>query len=128
MARTRMPPIGKMPVSTAALRTSSTTAPMSTLLSRLAEYSMVKCGIAVHSRFFLSRALREVTAHRTVGSVVGLDGVALAGLDRTDERSRQHHLARFEGKPVGRNLVGEPCHRCGGMVEHARSKARLFQL
>src|SRR5215813_5112713 len=110
MARTRMPPIGKMPVSTAASRTSSTTAPMSTRLSRLAEYSMVKCGIAVHSRFFLSRALREVTAHRTVGSVVSLDGVALAGLDRPDERSRQHHLPCFERKSIGGDLVGEPRH------------------
>src|SRR5215475_9146983 len=110
MARTRMPPIGKMPVSAAALRTSSTTAPMSRRLSRLAEYSMVKCGIAVHSRFFLSRALREVTAHRAVGSVVGLDRVALARLDRTDERSRQHHLARFERQTIGRDLVGEPRH------------------
>src|SRR5215475_12901181 len=98
MARTRMPPTGKMPVSTAALRTNSTTSAMSTRLSRLAEYSMVKCGMAVHSRFFLSPALREVTAHRTVRSIVGLDRVALAGLDRTDERSRQHHLARFERK------------------------------
>src|SRR5215813_15195240 len=128
MARTRMPPIGKMPVSTAASRTSSTTAPMSTRLSRLAEYSMVKCGMAVHSRFFLSRALREVTAHRTIGSIVGLDRVALAGLDRADERSRQHHLASFKRKSIWRDLVGEPrdCRR--GMVEHAGGKTRLFQL
>src|SRR6476661_3700385 len=40
-----MPPSGKIPVSIAALRTTSTTSPMSTLASRLAEYSMVKCGM-----------------------------------------------------------------------------------
>src|ERR1035437_4539945 len=40
-----MPPSGKTPVSTAALRTTSTTLPISTRASRLAEYSMVKCGI-----------------------------------------------------------------------------------
>src|ERR1043165_2814598 len=98
MARTRMPPTGKMPVSTAALRTSSTTAAMSTRLSILAEYSMVKCGM----RFtpdFSCRALSEVTAPRAVGSIVGLDRVALAGFDRADERPRQHHLSCFEREP-----------------------------
>ncbi|MGY4486714.1 ribosomal protein L28 [Bradyrhizobium sp. LM3.2] len=48
-----MPPSGKMPVSTAALRTISQTAPMSRRLSRLAEYSIVKCGIAVSLPVFL---------------------------------------------------------------------------
>src|SRR3984893_9239551 len=46
IARTRMPPSGKIPVSTAALRTTSTTLPISTRDSRLAEYSMVKCGMS----------------------------------------------------------------------------------
>src|SRR6185437_9425754 len=44
-ARTRVPPIGKIPVSIAALRTTSHTLPMSTRESRLAEYSSVKCGM-----------------------------------------------------------------------------------
>src|SRR5262245_12084762 len=128
MARTRIPPTGKIPVSTAALRTSSTTAAMSTRSSRLAEYSMVKCGMRFTPDFFLSRSLSEVTAHRAIGSIVGLDRVALAGLDRADERSRQHHLAGFECKSIRRNLVGEPRDCGSGMVEHAGGKACLFQL
>src|SRR6267154_3537670 len=44
-----MPPSGKIPVSTAALRTVSTTLSISTRASRLAEYSSVKCGIVLLS-------------------------------------------------------------------------------
>src|ERR1035437_6875949 len=40
-----MRPSGKTPVSTAALRSTSTTLPISTRASRLAEYSIVKWGI-----------------------------------------------------------------------------------
>src|SRR5437868_12516853 len=119
MARTRMPPSGKMPVSTAALRTSSTTAPISTLASRLAEYSMVKCGMCLTPAFPVA-ASSEVTAHRAVGSIVGLDRVAFAGLDRANERSRQHHLSRFQRQPVRRDLIGKPGHAGRRMIEHAR--------
>ncbi|KAH2816682.1 hypothetical protein KXV85_004324, partial [Aspergillus fumigatus] len=117
-----------MPVSTAAVRTSSTTAPISTRSSRLPEYSMVKCGTGGSLPNFLVADLREVTAHRAMWSVVGLYRVALARLDRADERSRQHDLPGLEGKSVRRDLVGEPRHRRGRMVEHAGGKARLFQL
>src|SRR5882724_10051379 len=44
-----MPPSGKILVSTAALRTVSTTLSISTRASRLAEYSIVKCGIVLLS-------------------------------------------------------------------------------
>src|SRR5262249_14227301 len=104
MARTRMPPTGKMPVSTAALRTTSTTSAMSTRSSRLAVFSWGKGGRAFPPRFLLRRVLREVTAPRAVRSIVGLDRVALAGLDRADERSRQHHLTGFECQPIGCDL------------------------
>jgi hypothetical protein len=49
VVRTRMPPSGKMPLFTAALRTTSTTSAMSMRPSRLAEYSIVKCGMGDHS-------------------------------------------------------------------------------
>src|ERR1700676_4853138 len=127
MARTRMPPSGKIPVSTAALRTSSTISAMSTRASRLAEYSMVKCGMSGLPNFS-SRASSEVTAHRSISTIVGLNRVAFAGLDRANERSRQHHLPRFERQPVGRDLVGEPGHGGRGMVEHAGGQSGLFQL
>src|SRR5882672_12952144 len=107
-----MPPSGKMPVSTAALRTSSATASMSTRASRLAEYSMVKCGMFCTPAFPVA-ASSEVTAHRAVGSIVGLDRVAFAGLDRANERSGQHHLAGLQREPVRRDLVGEPGYRGG---------------
>src|SRR5438477_10423639 len=103
-----MPPSGKMPVSTAALRTISTASPMSTKASRLAEYSIVKCGMFCPPAVPAEASSREVAAHRAVGTVVGLNCVALAGLDRADERSRQHDLTWFEGKPEGCDLVGEP--------------------
>src|SRR6476646_6364313 len=96
MARTRMPPSGKMPVSTAALRTTSHTAPMSRRRSRLAEYSMVKCGMAVSLPVFLLSG--EVAAHRAVGAIIGLNCVALAGLDRADEGARKHDLSGLERK------------------------------
>src|SRR3954451_16379968 len=120
MARTRMPPSGNMPVSIAARRTTSTTSPISRRTSILAEYSIVKCGTAGSlspTSFF--EASREVTADRAVGSIVGLDGVALARLDRPDERSCQHHLTGFERQPVRRDLVGEPGDRGRGMIEDA---------
>src|SRR4029078_1368773 len=113
-----MPPSGKMPVSTAALRTSSTTRPKSMHPSRLAEYSIVKCGMFDGSRF--PKASAEVTAHGPIRSIVGLDRVALAGFDRTDERTRQHHLAGFERQSIGRDLVGEPGHRRRRVIEDAR--------
>src|SRR6266702_8503469 len=122
MARTRMPPSGKMPVSTAALRTSSTTFPISTWPSMLAEYSIVKCGMCRTPAIPVD-ASSEVATHRTVRSIVGLDRVAFAGLDRSDEGTRQHHLSRLERQSIRRDLVGEPCHRGRGMVEHACGKA-----
>src|ERR1035438_2509489 len=120
-----MPGSGKMPVSTAALRTSSTTFPMSMRASRLAEYSMVKCGMAGS---LLRDRSSEVTAHRTIRTIVGLNCVALASLDRADEGACQHHLARFERKPDASDLVGEPGHAGGGVIEHAGGKPGFFQL
>src|SRR5579883_2245433 len=125
MARTRMPPSGKMPVSTAALRTTSTTLPMSRCASRLAEYSIVKCGMA--KSLHVARS-SEMAAHGSVGAIVGLDCVALAGLDRADEGARQHDLARLQRKSVGSDLVGKPGDGGGGMIEHAGGKSGLFQL
>src|SRR6185437_1537364 len=124
MARTRMPPSGKMPVSTAALRTTATTVPMSTRPSRLAEYSIVKCGMAVS----LPMGSGEIAAHRAVDSIVRLDCVALAGLDRTDEGAGEHDLAGLKCQPMRRNLVGEPRDCGSGMIEHAGGKPGLFQL
>src|ERR1700676_1677300 len=86
MARTRMPPSGKIPVSTAALRTSSTISAMSTRASRLAEYSMVKCGMSGLPNFFQG-ASSEVTAHRSISTIVGLNRVAFAGLDRANQKT-----------------------------------------
>src|SRR4029453_8554049 len=123
-----MPPSGKMPVSIAATRTTSTTSPMSTSTSMLAEYSIVKCGIARSLLQFVLKTSSEVAAHGTIRSIIGLDRVALAGLDRSDERSRQHHLPRFQRQPVRGDLVGEPGHRRGGMVENAGRKPGLFEL
>src|ERR1700730_7871957 len=77
---------------------------------------------------FSSRASSEVAAHRTIWSIVGLNRVAFAGLDRANERSRQHHLPGFERQPVGRDLVGEPGHGGRGMVEHPGGQPGLFQL
>src|ERR1700676_1328553 len=126
-ARTRMPPSGKIPVSTAALRTTSTTLAMSTRPSRLGEYSSVKCGMFDPS-CDSSGPSSEITTDRAIRSIVGLDRVAFAGLDRADERSGQHHLARFERKPVRRDLVGEPGHGGCGMIEHAGGEPGFFQL
>src|SRR5882724_9397062 len=128
MARTRMPPSGKMPVSIAATRTTSTTSLMSTSTSILAEYSIVKCGIARSLLLFGLKASSEVAAHRAIRSIVGLDRVALAGFDRADEGTRQHHLSGFERQSIGRDLVGEPGHRRGGMIEDAGRKPGLFEL
>src|SRR6185437_530306 len=121
-----MPPSGKIPVSTAALRTISTTLLMSSRASRLAEYSSVKCGMSGSLQRFLRSG--EVAAHRAVGTIIGLNGVALAGLDRTDERSRQHHLAGLKRQSKRRDLVGKPGHAGGGMVEHAGGEPGFFQL
>src|SRR5581483_6628023 len=118
-----MPPSGKMPVSTAALRTTSTSSLMSTRLSRSAEYSMVKCGMGC-----LRVVSGEIAADRAVSAIIGLDCVALAGLDRTDEGTRQHDLTRLERKPVRRDLVGEPGDSGRRMIEHAGGKAGLLQL
>src|SRR6202795_409159 len=41
----------------------------------------------------------EITTDRSVTSIVGLNRVAFAGLDRADERSCQHHLAGLERQP-----------------------------
>src|SRR3984957_19816732 len=96
MARPRMPPSGKIPVSTAALRTTSTISPMSTRASRLAEYSSVKCGMSCFLRRFLRAVSGEIAAYRAIRAVVGLDGVTLAGLDGGNDRSRQYHLTRLQ--------------------------------
>src|SRR5665213_314305 len=125
-ARTRVPPIGKIPVSIAALRTTSTTLAMSTRESRLAEYSSVKCGMMDYSSG--GSVSGEVAAHAAVRTIVGLNRVAFAGLDRADERSGQHDLACLEGQAQRRDLVGEPRHAGGGMVEYAGGKPGLFQL
>src|SRR4051812_45715223 len=122
-----MPPSGKIPVSTAVLRTSSTTAPMSTRPSRLAEYSIVKCGMSLTPAVPV-KASSEVTAHRAVRAIVGLDRVAFAGFDRANERSRQHHLSRLQRQAIGRDLVGKPRHGGCGMIEYASGKAGLFEL
>src|SRR5712664_4306160 len=121
-----MPPSGKIPVSTAALRTASTTLPISTRASRLAEYSRVKCGMS-QLRFFKTTS-GEITTHRAIRTIVSLDRVAFAGLDRANERSRQHHLAGLKRKSVGRDLVGKPGHAGRGMIEHAGGKPGFFQL
>src|ERR1700736_3382560 len=122
-----MPPSGKMPVSIAATRTTSTTSLMSTRVSILAEYSIVKCGMFRTPAVSLA-ASSEVAAHRAVSSIVGLDRVAFAGLDRANKGTRQHHLSRLERQAIRRDLVGEPGHRGRGMVEYAGGKAGLFQL
>src|ERR1044072_3060532 len=70
----------------------------------------------------------EVAAHGTIRSIVRLDGVALAGLDRADERSRQHHLSGVQRQPLRRDPVRAPGYRRGGMVENAGRKPGLFQL
>src|SRR5713226_3652897 len=114
-----MPPSGKIPVSTATLRTTSTTLPMATRASRLAEYSSVKCGMSGSLLRFLRGRSSEVAADRPIRSIIGLNRVAFAGFDRANERSGQHHLTRFERKSVRRDLVGEPGHAGGGMIEHA---------
>ena len=56
----------------------------------------------------------EVAADRAVGAIIGLDCVALAGLDRTDERTGEHDLAGLEREPMRRDLVGEPGHAVAG--------------
>src|SRR6478736_4026219 len=117
-----MPPSGKMPVSTAALRTTSHAAPMSRRSSRLAEYSIVKCGIAVSLPVFFIR-LSEVAADRAVGAIIGLNCVALAGLDRTDEGAGEHDLSGLQRKAERRDLVGKPGNGGGGMIEHAGGEA-----
>src|ERR1700738_1351777 len=58
--------------------------------------------------YILACVSGEVTAHGAVRPIVGLNLVALAGFDRTDERSRQHHLPRFERQSMGCDLVGQP--------------------
>src|SRR5215510_4518554 len=121
-----MPPSGKISVSTAALRTTSHTAPMSRRLSRFAEYSIVKCGMRFHS--LSSYSSGEVAAHRAVGAIVGLNCVALAGLDRTDEGAGEHDLSRLQRKAERRDLVGEPGDGSCGMIEHAGSEARFLKL
>src|SRR6266568_8091556 len=126
IARTRMPPSGKIPVSTAALRTTSTTLSISTRASRLAEYSIVKCGMS--GSLLCGGVSGEVAAHRAIRTIVGLDRVAFAGLDRANERSRQHHLAGLKRKSVGRDLVGKPGHAGRGMIEHAGGKPGFLQL
>src|SRR4029077_2975861 len=113
-----MPPTGNIPVSTAALRTISQTSLMSTASSRLAEYSIEKCGMAGFLPFVL-KASAEVATHRAVGAIVGLDGVALAGLDRADERSAQHDVARLQRQSVDCDLIGKPGDAVGRMIEHA---------
>src|SRR5438067_3506 len=70
----------------------------------------------------------EVTANRAIRSIVGLDRIAFAGLDRANERSRQHHLAGLKREPEWRDLVGKPGHTGGGMIEYAGGKPGLFQL
>src|SRR6478609_1930719 len=77
---------------------------------------------------FPCAASSEVTAHRAVGAIIGLDRVAFAGFDRADERSRQHHLTGFQCEPIRRDLVGEPGHGGGGMIEHAGSKPGFLEL
>src|SRR6478736_5428593 len=72
--------------------------------------------------------LSEVAAHRAVGAIIGLNCVALAGLDRTDEGAGEHDLPGLERKAERRDLVGEPGHRSRGMIEHAGGKARLLEL
>src|SRR4051812_44797515 len=89
MARTRMPPSGKMPVSTAALRTISTTSAISTRASILAEYSIVKCGIAIPLQ--LAVGDRKVAVHRAVATIIGLDRAALRIWEMNDP---QHELVR----------------------------------
>src|ERR1700755_9509 len=127
-----MPPTGKIPASTAALRTTSTALAISTRASRLAEYSSVKCGIADTSRGFFDYVLQavsgEVTAHGAVRSIISLTRVAFGGFDRTDERSRQHHLTGFERQSMRRDLVGQPRDAGGGMVEHTGGQSGFFQL
>src|SRR4051794_22441655 len=76
----------------------------------------------------LSSPSSEVTADCAIRTIVGLNRVAFAGFDRTNERSRQHDLARFERKSERRDLVGEPGHAGGGMIEHAGGEPGLFQL
>src|SRR6266702_57469 len=121
-----MPPSGKIPVSTAALRTVSTTLSISTRASRLAEYSIVKCGMS--GSLLCGGVSGEVAAHRAIRTIVGLDRVAFAGLDRANERSRQHYLAGLKRKSVGRDLVGKPGHAGRGMIEHAGGKPGFLQL
>src|SRR4029079_7785552 len=55
----------------------------------------------------------EVTAHGPILSIVGLNRVAFAGLDRTDEGAGQHHLTGLERQSVRRDLVGKPRHAGG---------------
>src|SRR5579872_6327025 len=70
----------------------------------------------------------EVAAHGSIRTIVGLDRVTLAGLDRADEGPREHDLARFQRKSQRRDLVGEPRDGRGGMIEHAGGEPGLFQL
>src|SRR5689334_1820013 len=70
----------------------------------------------------------EVTTHRSIRSIVGLNRVAFAGLDRTDERASQHHLTGLDRQPQRRELVGKPGYTGRGMIENTRRKPGLFQL
>src|SRR5256714_956535 len=101
MARTRMPPSGKMPVSTAALRTSSPARAMAAGGMEMGKFLVGKLRIVLPQGFLFLKS--KETPPGAVGTIIGLDRVTFAGFDRADERSRQHDLTGFEREVIRRD-------------------------
>src|ERR1700761_7490825 len=70
----------------------------------------------------------EVATDRTESSIVGLDGIAFASLERSYERSREHHVAWFDRHAVPRDLVGKPAYGRRRMIENSGREAGFFDL
>lgn len=59
-------------------------------------------------------------------AVVDVEGIALARRDRAGEGAAEDNLPGFELDIVRRQLVGQPGHAVGRMIEYARGDAGLF--
>lgn len=55
-----------------------------------------------------------------------MEGIARAGRDRAGKRAAENHLAGHQGDVIGRQLVGQPRHAFGRVVEHRRRHPGLL--
>ena len=70
----------------------------------------------------------KIDPHAAEITIIGEEAVTMAGFDRTDEASRQHHVAGAEPVTIAGKPMHKPDHAQHRIIENACAEAGLLDL